>query len=207
MGGIFLSKSDPNKVYESYDVIADWYRQHRSYDLFEKAYLDKLLAHLKPGDPVLDLGCGTGKPIGEYILNKGFKLTGIDGSARLLEHAKKSFPDAEWFLEDMRKINLTQKFKAIIAWDSFFHLPANDQVAMFLVFEQHIAPKGVLMFTSGPSESEEWSVNGGISLFHASLSPEHYTKLLNQHRFEVLVNKLQDEACRGHSVWLAKYRQ
>ena len=44
----------------------------------------------------VDLGCGTGRPIGEYILERGFLLTGIDQSARMLELARQRLPRGQW---------------------------------------------------------------------------------------------------------------
>jgi hypothetical protein len=38
--------SNKNKVYESYNKIAEWFDEHRSRDLFEKPHLDKAIEHL-----------------------------------------------------------------------------------------------------------------------------------------------------------------
>jgi hypothetical protein len=44
----------------------------------------------------------------------------------------------------------------------------------------------------------------GYPLYHASLSPEEYTSLLNTHGFEVISYTPEDQNCGGHSVWLAR---
>ena len=53
-------KNNKDDVYKSYDKIASWMDEHRSMVLFEKPYLDRIIAYLKPDATVLDLGCGTG---------------------------------------------------------------------------------------------------------------------------------------------------
>lgn len=85
---------------------------------------------------VLDLSCGTGFPVADYFMKLGHNVTGIDGSEAMIQKCQKRYPGGDWRLEDMRKVDLDKKFDAIIAWDSFFHLPHNDQIAMFDVFKK-----------------------------------------------------------------------
>ncbi|MEK6734706.1 MAG: class I SAM-dependent methyltransferase, partial [Pseudomonadota bacterium] len=155
-----MTKTNKDKVYQSYDKMYNWFDEARSRELFEKPYLDLAISHLKSNAKILDIGCGMGEPIGKYFIDQGFDLTGIDGSRELINLAKSRFPDAKFMVQDMRTINLNEKFDLIIAWNSFFHLSKDDQHSMFKVFEAHINPGGVLMFTSGPSDGEVWSDNG-----------------------------------------------
>ena len=67
--------------------IVDLYERHaREWDadrgrgLFEKPWLDRFAALLPPGASILDLGCGSAEPIGRYIAEQGFHLTGVDSS-------------------------------------------------------------------------------------------------------------------------------
>ncbi len=194
-----------DKVYESYEKIADWFDENRSRDLFEKPYLDKAMAHLKPDAKILDLGCGMGEPIAGYFIDQGFELTGVDGSQKMIHLAKNRFPDSLFIVADMRGLHLTQKYDCIIAWHSFFHLSQDDQRAMFKVFEEHINPGGILLFTSGPDAGEVWGNNGGEDLYHASLSTAEYQSLLKQHHFEVMIHRIEDEACGDATIWMARY--
>lgn len=143
--------TNKSHIYKSYENIADWFDEHRSRELFEKPYLDMAMACLKPGAKILDLGCGMGEPIARYFIQMGFHVTGVDGSHKLIALAKARFPTARFLVADMREINLVEKFDCILAWHSFFHLPYNDQRAMFKRFEEHILPGGMLLFTSGPT--------------------------------------------------------
>lgn len=196
-------KNDKNNVYKVYEKIANWMDENRSRTLFEKPYLDKVISYLKPGAKILDLGCGTGEPIGKYFLDAGFSVTGLDGSSKMLEIAKARCPNIKFILADMRTFHLNEKFDCIIAWHSFFHLPKADQRKMFEKFSAHLNNHGVLLFTSGPQEGEVWSDNGGEFLYHASLSPEEYKKVLDQNGFKVIDHKISDPKCGGATVWLA----
>ena len=197
--------TNQKNVYESYNKIAQWYDEHRSREMVEKLYLDMVIAHIPKGAKILDLGCGMGEPITQYFIDRKYDVTGIDGSTELIKLARSRFPNTNFGIADMRDISLNEKFDAIIAWNSFFHLSQDDQRKMFVTFESHLAPNGVLLFTSGPSNGEIWSDNGGENLYHASLDQDEYKDLLSQHHFQIITYKIKDKDCWDSSVWLAKY--
>lgn len=197
-------QGERQNVYKVYNKIARWYAANRYTRLTEKKCLDELIALLPAGGAILDLGCGTGVPILKYLTDQNIKVTGVDASSGILTIAKANFPATEFILQDMRELKLNRRFDAIIAWNSFFHLPAEDQPAMFAVFAQHINPGGILLFTSGTAHGEAWGVNGGENLFHGSLDTAEYEDLLRSHNFDVIKHIVDDKEC-GATVWMARY--
>lgn len=193
-------------VFEVYNKIAGWYNENRYRGLLEKAYLDKLLGFLTPDATVLDVGCGTGMPILNYLQNQGLKVVGVDASFKMLDIAIRNFPATRFVLADMRYLALKEQFDAVIAWDSFFHLQTVDQPAMFEIFKKHLKPKGILLFTSGTEHGEAWGMNGGENLFHASLSTEAYAALLEKQGFKVLKHQVNDPNCGNATVWMAQLK-
>lgn len=189
-------------VYKVYNKIATWFSENRYSGLMEKRYLDELISRIPTGGTVLDLGCGTGKPILEYLVSKDLHVTGIDASSSILDIARANFPKTEFILKDMRELDLNRKFDAIIAWHSFFHLPAADQPAMFERFAAHFNPGGILLFTSGAERGEAWGMNGGENLFHASLDTKEYNTLLEENGLSVLKHVVNDSECGGATVWV-----
>ena len=104
-------------------------------------------------------------------------------------------------------IDIGARFDIVIAWDSYFHLPPNDQRHMFRTFRGHTAPGGILMFTSGVTEGE--AIGGdlfGDELYHASLHTEEYARLLDDHGYYVVLHRPEDPECGGHTVWMARLR-
>ena len=199
--------NDKDYVYKAYEKIADWYDEHRSRDLFEKTWLDKAITLLPKNPHVLDLGCGMGEPMVPYFLEKGCVITGIDASTKLIALAKSRYPEVEFFISDMRRLNLGRKFDLVIAWHSFFHLSQEDQRRMFKTFASHLKLGGILLFTSGVESGEIWSDNGGEDLYHASLSSEEYDERLKQHGFIVIDYNISDPECGDATVWFAKLEQ
>jgi len=200
------------KICESYNKIGEWFDQNRSKNLIEKEYLDLIVKAIPASSSILDLGCGAGDPIAKFFIEKGYDLTGIDGSKKMMDLFLKKFPpakfpNANFIFADMRKIKLRQKFDAIIAWDSFFHLTQDDQRKMFEIFESQIKLSGILLFTSGPEAGEIWSDNNGENLYHASLSKKEYQELFEKFGFEVVRYKEEDPDCQGHTVWMGRKKQ
>jgi cyclopropane fatty-acyl-phospholipid synthase-like methyltransferase len=199
-----MSKS--KTVLDSYEKIAEWYDRRKDY-LYEQDWLDKFLSHLKPKSNILDIGCGMGEPIDKYFIDRDFTVTGVDGCSKFIEMAKQCIPQGKFILGDMRDLDLKQRFDGIIAWNSIFHLQADEQKNMFNIFVKHLCDDGILMFTTGSEAGEVWSDNGGENLYHASLAPDEYKQLLNEHGFDLIDYKINDKDCNDHTVWLARYKK
>lgn len=192
------------KVYEAYEEIVEWYDDARAKNLMELEYLNFVVNAIPARGSILDLGCGTGEPIAKFFLEQGFHVTGVDGSQKMIELCKKRFPEAKWLVSDMRDIKLQQQFDAVFAWHSLFHLDYDSQRRMFKLINAHLKPDGLLVFTSGDAEGETWSNNGGQNLYHASLSANEYSALLQASSFKVLLHKVCDANCGDATVWIAK---
>lgn len=191
-------------IIEIYKKHARAWTELRGKFLYEKAWLDRFLTLIPAHSHILDLGCGSAKPIAVYLIEQANTVTGVDSSDVMIEMAKKNFPEHTWILADMRTVNLNRKFDAILAWDSFFHLTQQDQRDMFEIFNQYTKAGAALMFTSGPSQGEVVGEMFGDALYHASLSSAEYHALLKKYNFEVIEMIAEDRDCTGHTVWLAK---
>ncbi|CAM4212757.1 class I SAM-dependent DNA methyltransferase [Acinetobacter pragensis] len=191
--------------------IIEIYRKHgrawtelRGQHLYEKSWLDQFLALLPKSAAILDLGCGSGKPIADYMIQQGYAVTGVDSSDAMIQMAQQNFPAQAWLRADMRLVQLDQVFQGILAWDSFFHLTPDDQRKMFAQFAEFSAPNAILMFTSGPAAGEAIGEMFGDALYHASLSQDEYRALFAQYGFEAVNMVAEDADCAGHTVWLAR---
>jgi SAM-dependent methyltransferase len=181
------------------DYVADRGRELQ----IERGWLDRFTALLPVGGAILDVGCGSGEPIARHLIERGFAVDGVDASPTLIAFCRARFPERTWHVGDMRALALDATFDGLLAWDSFFHLNANDQRAMFPIFARHTAPGGALMFTSGSVEGEAIGSYRGEPLYHASLESDEYHALLSAHGFQVVAHVTEDPECGGHAVWLA----
>jgi SAM-dependent methyltransferase len=195
----------PEDIIATYERVAEGFARSRDRTLYERRWLDRALAH-SPGRRVLDLGCGTGQPIAAYLQDRRCAVTGVDGAAAMLAIFARNLPRARAVQADMRGLSLGESFDVIVAWNSLFHLAADDQRAMFETFRAHAHPRSVLLFTTGPGPGEAVGRVAGAPVYHASLAPDEYRALLAAQGFEEIAFVPEDPACRGHSVWLARYR-
>lgn len=183
---------------------ADWDAARGAEVRVEAGWMARFAGLLPPGGRVLDLGCGTGRPIGAWLLAQGFAVTGVDASGPAIRLARERLPSGTWTCADMRGLDLGEAFDGLLAWDSLFHLTAADQAALFPALGAHAAAGAVLMFTSGPDAGVAMGEFGGEPLHHAKLSPDDYRARLAAEGFEVLDFRPEGPDCGGHSVWLAR---
>lgn len=168
-----MAERNKNKVYQVYDEIIDRFDSHRYKELtMENFYLNLIQKYTQPKGKILDVGCGTGEPIARFLLEKGYQLTGIDASKKMIALCKKRFPEGKWLLADMRTLELQEQFHVVIVCHSFFHLPHDDQRTTLKLLATFVSQNGLLIFTTGPEYDEVWSENGGHDLYHASVSSE-----------------------------------
>lgn len=140
----------------------------------ERPYLERFAAGLPVGGEVLDLGCGSGRPIAEWLIAQGFRLTGVDAAPALIAQCRDRFPDHDWRLADMRGLDLGCRFDGVLAWFSSFHLTPGAQADMAAVYARHLRPGGLLMFIGGPERGVAMGDWMGEPLYHGSLDPAEY---------------------------------
>jgi len=85
---------------ETYDKIAeDWHSDHKKDDWWIEE-TDKFISYLSKGDLVLDVGCAGGIK-SKYLMQKGLNVVGIDFSEKMIEIAKREFPNGEFLVKDL----------------------------------------------------------------------------------------------------------
>ena len=146
--------------------------------LDEAAWLDRFVADLPAGATILDVGCGSGWPLGAALLEREFVVRGVDASPGLIAHAQATLPSGAWSVGDMREPLQPGPFDGVPAWHSLFHLSPGDQSKVVPKLAACVAEGGRLIFTSGQAHGETIGQWRGEPLYHASLDPEAYRALL-----------------------------
>ena len=203
-----MSMSHPaNLIIDHYERHAlEWDADRRAAAWNDKYWIDRFMNLLPANAAVLDLGCGGGKPVAFTMATRGFRITGVDSSTTLISLCQNRMPDQRWIREDMRLLSLGRHFEGVLAWDSFFHLKADDQRAMFPIFAMHAASGGILMFNAGFGLGEAIGSYRGDPLYHASLDAAEYESLLDDEGFGLVEHSVNDPAKGGRIVWIARRR-
>ncbi|MGB9937097.1 MAG: class I SAM-dependent methyltransferase [Methanobacterium sp.] len=84
----------------------------------------KLLDDVKP-ENILDYGCGGGW-LSKILISKGYNVTGIDISDKLIENAQKQMPEGKFYAGDCCKMPFKDdEFDLIIGFAILHHLDLN----------------------------------------------------------------------------------
>lgn len=137
---------------ESYNLIApQWAAARATFFGREREYLDALLSAAPVGTTILDLGCGTGRPMAEHIVAQGRRVLGVDQSEALLQMARSNLPNERWVLSTMEAFEPDQPCHGALLWDSLFHLSRAEHEPILRKVVNALPPGARLMLTVGGS--------------------------------------------------------
>ena len=68
----------------------------------------------KPGERILDLGCGTGH-LTAQIAERGAEVIGLDGSASMIAQARQNYPKLKFVLADAKAFEFDTPFDAVFS--------------------------------------------------------------------------------------------
>ncbi len=186
-----------------YDEISDWYFATRSPEagVPDVAAFARTLA---PGSKILDLGCGTGIPIAQFLIRSGFDVFGIDSSPEMIARFHESCPGAHAQCVPIQSSDFFNTiFDAVVAWGVILHLTPADQELVISKVSRVLRSSGTFLFTGGDQEGTADSRMNGVGFRYISLGAAQYRTLLLAHGFDVL-----DEHCEqwDNYVFVAQRR-
>ena len=133
---------------------------------------------LPQGATILDLGCGTGMPISQALIERGFHVYGVDASPTLVTAFRARFPGVPIecaTVEDSDFFGRT--FDAVLAWGLFFLLDEELQRSLIKKIGGVLRSGGRLLFTA-PKQSGSFPADAMTGRPQFSLGYEEYRKAL-----------------------------
>lgn len=123
------------------------------------------------GDPILDVGCGTGR-VAFALARRGYRVVGIDTSEAMLARARDKLARQPFDgdLVELREADVTQlalsgRFRlAIFAYNGFMHLlDQKDQLAALHAIRRHLTDDGALALDL-PNPVEAYAAQDEVGL-------------------------------------------
>jgi SAM-dependent methyltransferase len=110
-------------------------------------WVGKLAGVVDRGEAVVELGCGTGAPVGTALAAR-YAYTGVDASAGMLDRARAHLPHAAFVQRDMEDVAFESgSLGAVVALYSIIHVPRERHTALFASIASWLRPGGVLLAT------------------------------------------------------------
>ena len=181
-----MTDSEMNDIRDSYDKICEQWCDFR-----KNTKINRCVAEFselpRPGSKVLDAGCGTGYPISAYLVEKGFAVTGIDISERMIEKARRlGLKSASFLVRDLLDFHPPEKYDAVIAFDSLWHVSHDRQKEIYAVVSSLMNIGGYFLFTHGDKDGSIVGEMFGERFYHSALDVEEVHALLAACGFSVL---------------------
>jgi ubiquinone/menaquinone biosynthesis C-methylase UbiE len=134
-----------DKTKYDYNLIADDFSRTRSQVWQE---LSSLFSDLKPGEKVLDLGCGNARYY-QLFKEKEVDYVGIDTSEKLIKIAQAKYPEAKLFSGDALNLPFeNNSFDKVYSIAVLHHIPSKEFRLQFLKETKRVLkPKGKLILT------------------------------------------------------------
>ena len=177
--------SDPRTkvVGTGYDAMIDTWESWAAsiHDDPRRNWCADLIARLRPGARVLDLGCGGGT--GEtQELAADFAVTGIDLSERQLERARIRVPTAEFRRCDFTTVDFEpSSFDAVVSFYAFNHVPRELLAPLLARIATWLTTDGWFMAAFGTSDLEGWTGEFlGAPTFFSSYEPQINSELVRR---------------------------
>ncbi|MBA4804160.1 MAG: class I SAM-dependent methyltransferase [Brevundimonas sp.] len=119
--------------------------------------VERWARQLPSGAAVLDIGCGSGAPVGTALVGAGLQVWGVDASPALVDAFRRRLPGSPVACEPAESSAFFgRRFDGAVAIGLLFLLPAEDQLRLLHRVAEALEPGGRFLFTA-PRTACEWT--------------------------------------------------
>lgn len=142
-------------------------------------------AKVQAGCDVLDVACGTGVLIPDYLSRNVGTVTAIDISPEMIKIASEKFqqPNVQIICDDVETADFGRKFDNIIVYNAFPHFP--DPENLIKVLASHLKQGGTLTIAHGMSREQ-------INAHHAGAASKISTTLMDIEELSEIMSRYLD---------------
>jgi len=181
-------------VLDVFNITAEKYVEYFGDDWEFIDEIQNFICSMNPNDKVLDLGCGGGY-ISKYMADNGLQPIGIDFSEKMIEIAKKKYPQISFFNMDIADVDIffpEDAFDGLIAIYTMYFIP-KEQMDRVLEGLSRVLKDGANFFLVTQAGIGEQFVDeslmpdgkGEKSLFVNLSTDEELIELFEKHNFHI----------------------
>ncbi|HJQ70573.1 MAG TPA: class I SAM-dependent methyltransferase [Blastocatellia bacterium] len=191
----------PTETGNLYNRISSWWNDQQDQTTAGLHFVRKAIGLSANRGNALDVGCGSGGRILTALLEAGFRVTGIDVSEAMLKHAKQRHPHSDFIHADICEWEPRERYDAIIAWDSIFHVPYSEQRPVTAKLCRALAAGGVVLFTAGGVDGEITGQMRGQDFYYSSLAEGQYLDVMKENGCKCILME-RDQHPEEHVVFI-----
>jgi demethylmenaquinone methyltransferase/2-methoxy-6-polyprenyl-1,4-benzoquinol methylase len=182
-------------------------RYARQWDARQVRHEDRIrrildVAEIREGVSVLDVACGTGVLIPDYLARNVKSVTGVDLSPAMIACAQKKFADPRVTLlcADVEALDFSRPFDRCVVYNAFPHFP--DPSGLIRRLAAQLAPGGRLTIAHGMSRAQ-------IDRHHSGAASDVSIGLISEHALSALMDGLfeVDVALSGDEIYVVSGRK
>lgn len=179
----------------------------------QQASVDWLIHRLPSDATVLDIGCGTGRPVCSALAAAGHSAIGIDISSAMIDAARRNVPAAKFEKADIKTFTPGEgiTYDAVTVYFSLIASVTQQEIKdVFARIYTWLKPGGFFIFATVPISGESLEIYWmGRPITVSSLSQEEVLEALKTIGFEVvkadsskfLPKAAQAGICEEKDVW------
>lgn len=170
----------------SYDLICDDWQKFRNSTKINKCIVD-FCNLIIPNGKVLDVGCGTGYPVAQYLAEHNFYVTGIDISEKMIEKANRlQLKNANFIHKDILNYLTDKLYDGVIAFDSIWHIAKDKQADVYRKIASLMNCGAYFLFTHGKQNGETVGTMFNQKFYYSALNIEELQSILSQAGLKII---------------------
>jgi len=143
--------------------------------------LEQLSELLPSSGHVLDAGCGVGKPTSEFLARRGFNVSGVDISKKMIDQARENVPDARFYQRNILTLDFPDStFDGVVCVYTLWHIPRMNHPTIIRNFHRMLKDDGILVLNTGIHESEGMSTFFGEPMLWSTNDPKKTLEVVKE---------------------------
>ncbi|KAK0609959.1 S-adenosyl-L-methionine-dependent methyltransferase [Bombardia bombarda] len=154
---------------------------------------------------IVDIGCGSGRPVCSILADGGHDILGIDISPVMIAAARERVPNARFEQMDIRDFSSPDNYyDAVTAYFSMVAFVTQQEIMDFVAkIYRMVRPGGLFVFASVPAQVEDLHVTVmGVSVAMSSLGREEMIDWFRRVGFQVEYEAVSHFTPRGAEAGL-----
>lgn len=167
-------------IERTYDLICDDWQKFRNSTKINQCIVD-FCDLITPNGKILDVGCGTGYPVAQYLVERNFCVTGIDVSRKMIEKAENlQLKNANFIKDDILDYSTDILYDGVIAFDSIWHIAKDKQVDVYRKIASLMNYGAYFLFTHGNRNSETVGTMFNQQFYYSALNIEELKVIFSE---------------------------